>query len=322
MKDRVSDYPLTGLLYNIDGKTQTLQITYLDQTLSTIKIGITKPKIRSLVTQLQTPTALSNVTIMEHTKNVLLLQLLKKTTETGNFTNNKQLKIFYPVRHALSTFNDLILLDNKILIPTTLQKHVTRLKYEAHQVFIRTKQSVWSKVWWPGMNNMIESFIQKCHPWQVVSPSTKSIPINTTPLPRSSWIMLDCDLCGPFPTGEHLLVCVDYYSRFPNVETVHNVTASSIISNLCKLLCCYGVQEILVTHNGPQSISTEKKALLKEFNIKHRRVTPYHPAANDVVEQFKEMHSNFISRGQRLAQRIRQKYTSTRKRTSTCSTYV
>ena len=107
--------------------------------------------------------------------------------------------------------------------------------------------------------------------------------------------MLDCDLCGPFPTGEHLLVCVDYYSRFPNVETAHNVTASSIISNLCKLLCCYGVQEILVTHNGPQSISTERKALLKEFNIKHRRVTPYHPAANDVVEQFKEMHSNFIS---------------------------
>ena len=55
LKDRVSDYPLTSLLYNIDWDTQTLQITYLDQTLSTIRIDIIKPKYVHLLHNCKLP---------------------------------------------------------------------------------------------------------------------------------------------------------------------------------------------------------------------------------------------------------------------------
>ena len=39
----------------------------------------------------------------------------------------------------------------------------------------------------------------------------------------SSYILY-MDFVGPFPTGENLLVLVDYYSRYPEVEIMKNIT--------------------------------------------------------------------------------------------------
>ena len=36
---------------------------------------------------------------------------------------------------------------------------------------------------------------------------------------------------GPFPTGEYLLVVIDAYSRFPEVEIVHSTSARGTIDN-------------------------------------------------------------------------------------------
>ena len=152
------------------------------------------------------------------------------------------------------------------MIPKTLKEYVICLVHEGHEGVVHTKQHLWSKVWWTGMNNMVELFTQKCHPPQVASTLTKSIPISTTSVPRSSLIMLGCDLCGTFPTGEHLLVYVDYYSRFPNVEIADNIIALSVISNFCQMFCGDGAPEISVTDNNSEFISTEMKTILKEFN--------------------------------------------------------
>ena len=98
--------------------------------------------------------------------------------------------------------------------------------------------------------------------------------------------MIGCDLCGPFPNGQHLLVCVDYHNRFPEVEIVCKTTSRVIASKLRKLIC-YGCPEVIITDNGPQfQKNTEFKSLLHEFGIKHCRVTPYHPQANGEVERF------------------------------------
>jgi hypothetical protein len=37
-------------------------------------------------------------------------------------------------------------------------------------------------------------------------------------LPDGPWKKLAIDLSGPYPNGYYLLVLIDYYSRFPEVE--------------------------------------------------------------------------------------------------------
>ena len=152
---------------------------------------------------------------------------------------------------------------------------------------VRTKQRLRSKVWWPKMNSDVEQFINSCHSCQIVSPAQPPTPLKMTSIPKAAWLMIGCDLCGPFPNGQHLLVCVDYHSRFPEVEIVRKTTSRVIASKLRKLICRYGCPEVIITDNGPQfQKNTEFKSLIHEFGIKHRRVTPYHPQANGEVERF------------------------------------
>ena len=80
-------------------------------------------------------------------------------------------------------------------------------------------------------------------------------------------------------------MCVDYYSRFPEVEIVHKITTDVDTDKLRKLFCHYDAPVEIVNDNGPQFISSEFTKLINEFGVKHRRITPYHPQSNGEVEQ-------------------------------------
>ena len=45
-------------------------------------------------------------------------------------------------------------------------------------------------------------------------------PLQMSPLPPEPWHTVHTDFCGPLPTGECLLVVIDAYSRFPEVDIV------------------------------------------------------------------------------------------------------
>ena len=45
-----------------------------------------------------------------------------------------------------------------------------------------------------------------------------------------TWRKLAIDLSGPYANGDYLLVLIDYYSRFPEVEIIRSITSSTIIN--------------------------------------------------------------------------------------------
>ena len=76
------------------------------------------------------------------------------------------------------------------------------------------------------------SYIRQCqcqwHGCQVTGPAPPHTPVKMTPIPPKAWITIGCDLCGPPPTGETLIVCVDYHSRYPDVEIVKKTKTPDI----------------------------------------------------------------------------------------------
>ena len=78
------------------------------------------------------------------------------------------------------------------------------------------------------------------------------------PMPESPWLSVAVDLCGPFPTGETLLILVDNYSRFPFGEILKSTTSSNCISKLFKIFSVHGLPEILTSDNEGQLTSKEK----------------------------------------------------------------
>ena len=236
----------------------------------------------------QLPKSVPKETIQEETKKDTVLQQIIEFLHNGTFDRtNECLKPYYANRFNFSLVDDLLIYNNRIVIPASLQNQMIVLAHEGHQGMTKTISHLRQTVWWPKMKECVEKFVESCHDCQVVSSTLPNpTPLKMTEIPPESWLMVGCDLCGPFPSGESLLVCVDYHSRYPETEIVRSVKTSVIVDRLRKMFCRYGAPETLVTDNGPQFISAEFKELMTEFNIQHRRVTPYHPIANGEVERF------------------------------------
>ena len=93
------------------------------------------------------------------------------------------------------------------------------------------------------------------------------------------WQRIHLDFAGPFQ-GAMFLVCVDAYSKWPEVEIMSSTTVSKMLSVLRGLFAAHpGIPEQIVTDNGPQFIA-EDVTFTKRNGIKHIKTAPYHPASN------------------------------------------
>ena len=72
-----------------------------------------------------------------------------------------------------------------------------------------------------------------------------------THMTQSLWEVLNIDFYGSLPTGEYLLVVINRYSRFPEVEIVSSTKASVLIPKLDKIFAVHGIPAIVRSDNGP-----------------------------------------------------------------------
>ena len=135
------------------------------------------------------------------------------------------------------------------------------------------------------MEKDAEKHCKTCYGCQLVSRPTPPGPIRTTPLPSGPWRHLAVDLLGPLPTGESILVIVDYYSRYYEVDILKSTVASKIISSLEEMFARHGLPESLTSDNGPQFISAEFAEYVAHQGITHHKVTAKWPQANGEVER-------------------------------------
>ena len=69
---------------------------------------------------------------------------------------------------------------------------------------------------------------------------------------------------GPVPTGESLLVVVEYYSRYYEVSVMRSTTTPKIIMALREIFAPLGNPHSLKTDNSPHFVSKEFEELLRE----------------------------------------------------------
>ena len=108
-----------------------------------------------------------------------------------------------------------------------------------------------------------------------MAPKAAPEPLRPTTMPNKPWQDIHIDLCGPFPTGESLLVCEDACTRWPEVVILKTTTSAVIISHLKRIFAAQGIPMTVVSDNGPQFISEEFEAFLRDYGITHRKVTPF-----------------------------------------------
>ena len=110
-------------------------------------------------------------------------------------------------------------------------------------------------------------------------------------MPKHPWRTLHVDFYAPLPTKEYLLVVIDRYSRFPEVEVVHSTKASAVIPKLDKMFAVHGIPDILISDNGPPFNGTDYKRYLETLGITPKFSTPLWPQGNAQAERFMKIQN-------------------------------
>ena len=198
------------------------------------------------------PVALSPTEIEEASYFDEELTIVKSCVRSGDW-DRCTLPSYAQVKDELCVYGELLLRGTRIVVPKLLRDRVVRLAHEGHQGIVKTKYRLRSKVWWPGMDKEVEKFCKVCHGCQVTSGFNPPEPMSRVLPPSAPWQDCGADLLGPLPTGESILVVIDYYSRFLEVAILKSTASAKVIEALAPMFARFGFPFSLRTDNTPNA---------------------------------------------------------------------
>ena len=180
------------------------------------------------------------------------------------------------VKSSLSTdkSGSILIKNNQLVIPRSLQHKCIDLAHEGLLGIMKTTQLIRQKIWFPGVDAMVEDKIKNCISCQSCTQTNTQEPLKMSPCPDSPRLEVSVDFYGPTQKGDYLLVIVDDSSQFPIVEFTSSTSAKSTIPILDKVFSEYGIPATLRSDNGPPFNSHEFSAFAKNLGFTHRKITP------------------------------------------------
>lgn len=229
------------------------------------------------------PVAITLKEISDCSQNDEEIQIIKKALYNDSWDN---VPLSYKIFQNEFCFAGSILLRcDRIVIPKGLREKILRLGHEGHPGGTVMKNRMRAKVWWPKIGDEIEKCVKQCLGCLRVSAPDPPEPLKRTELPSKPWQHLAADFMGPIDNRYHLLVIVDYYSRFIEVDIMTKIDARNTVERMEAVFARFGFPESLRTDNGPQFDSEEFKSYFKSINVKLNPTIPYWPQMNGEVER-------------------------------------
>lgn len=158
---------------------------------------------------------------------------------------------------------------------------------QGHQGISRTEALLRSKVWFPGLDNLVENALKVCLPCQSVTVGPSPIePFKLSDMPNEPWENTSVDFCGPLPSGDDLFMITDEFSSYPVVEVTRSTLANATIPVLDKVISAFRILKVIKSDNGSPFNSAAFEDFAKNKGFPHRRITPRWPRANAQSESF------------------------------------
>nr|XP_054761486.1 uncharacterized protein K02A2.6-like [Lytechinus pictus] len=217
-----------------------------------------------VVLSLDVECPISILELQKATKEDPSLVQVRKFVEEGwpaKHTLSQELRPLYVLRDEFSIVDEVVMRDDRIVVPATLQGKLVQFAHSAHQGIVRTKSRLRDDYWFQGMDRVVEEAIKTCSICRENDKSqrTYNAPMQSVPFPDSPWEKICIDITGPFekapPDKKYAIVVVDYHSKWPEVACCNTVTSRVVISMLESLFAREGIPTHLVSDNGTQFVS-------------------------------------------------------------------
>jgi hypothetical protein len=123
--------------------------------------------------------------------------------------------------------------------------------------------------------------------------------------PFERWAL---DFFGPFnPKSNqksYILIATDYMTKWVEVVALPKATQEAVIKLHFELFVRYGLPREVITDGGPQFTTNKISATLRNYHIKHRVTSPYHPQTNGQVESTNKVLEEILKKKSRKIVKI------------------
>ncbi|XP_058638128.1 uncharacterized protein LOC131544123 [Onychostoma macrolepis] len=156
-----------------------------------------------------------------------------------------------------------------------------------------TIQRIRDRFHWPGLEAEVRRYCQACPECQKTSPyHPPPSPLIPLPIIEVPFERIGMDLVGPLPKSarghEHILVIVDYATRYPEAIPLRKANAKTIAQELFLLFSWVGIPSEILTDQGTPFMSRLMADLCRLLRVKQVRTTVYHPQTDGLVERFNQ----------------------------------
>lgn len=235
------------------------------------------------ITALAAPVAIKLSEIQELSEADETILAVKNALYDNLWTESaKPFKVF---ETELCFAGNILLRGTKIIMPEKLRPQTLDLAHEGHPGICKMKQRLRAKVWWPKIDAEAEAYVKKCHECTMVAAPQPPEPMKRKQLPEGPWKDIAIDFLGPLPSGDFLLVTVDYFSRFMEIDIMKKIDSLQTIDRLKVIFARFGNPITITADNGRQLVSDEFRAFCNVNNITLNSTTPYWPQQNGEVER-------------------------------------
>ncbi|KAI2642954.1 Retrovirus-related Pol polyprotein [Labeo rohita] len=153
----------------------------------------------------------------------------------------------------------------------------------------------------PGLEADVRGFCQACPTCQITAPRTPPpSPLIPLPIIEVPFERIGMDLVGPLPKSarghEHILVVVDYATRYPEAVPLRKATAKAVAQELFLLASRVGLPAEILTDQGTPFMSRLMADFCRLLRVKQLRTTVYHPQTDGLVERFNQTLKQMLRR--------------------------
>ncbi|XP_060810148.1 uncharacterized protein K02A2.6-like [Amyelois transitella] len=195
----------------------------------------------------------------------------------------RELKPYCNRKNELYTELGCLMWGQRVVIPNSCRKKVLTELHEGHMGIVKTKSLARSYVWWPGIDEALETACRAFAVCAAVADAPPAHPSRAWPWPEQPWARLHLDFLGPIE-GLTYLIIIDAHSKWIEAIKMTCTSSSSVIKVLREIWARFGIPKQIVSDNGPPFFSKDFDQFLKANGIQHIFSAPYHPASNGAAE--------------------------------------
>ncbi|KAK3924201.1 hypothetical protein KUF71_002472 [Frankliniella fusca] len=214
-----------------------------------------------------------------------LSAVMKYCREGWPLNKNKiepEAKPYWQIRMDIFVEDNLIILEDRIIVPVKLRKPVLKKLHTAHLGIDKTKARARQSLYWPGMSNDITNFIKECRACERHSANNYREPLIPHEIPSLRFQKVGVDILN-FDSKDYL-VLEDYLSKWLEVKPLPSKSSKAVIDALRSIFATHGNPQQIFGDNNPLN-SSECHEFARSIECDIKTSSPEYARSNGLAEK-------------------------------------